>query len=447
MDYLNKVDTIKIIDATCGKGKTSWAIQYMNEADPSEKFLFITPFLTEVERIKEGVQQRKFSEPSIGKGNESKFSNLKQLLNKGENIVSTHKLFSRLDKEAYAIIKAQNYTLILDEVMDVIEQIPIAPDDIKILLNSKTSEGTSYISVDEQGFIKWNNKDYNGKFYKDIQLKAYSNSLMMYKDTAIFSVFPIQAFSSFRNVFVLTYMFYGQTQRYYFEMFNIKYKFHSTRFNNEKGKYELIDYVRPSQENVEHLKKNIKIYNKLPKDKKDLNAIGEDEWAFSSSWIRRKLAEGDEFPKKVIKNVYNFYHNKCNTKINKIMWTCVMDFQKDLEHERLTKQFVAVTSRATNDYVDRETLIYLSNRYMNPILKGFFESHNVKVLDEDLWALSELLQWLFRSAIRQGNEINIYIPSSRMRGLLAKYLKGELISSFEKLVEGVFSKSSISTND
>jgi len=129
------------------------------------------------------------------------------------------------------------------------------------------------------------------------------------------------------------------------------------------------------------------------------------------------------------------------------MWTCVMDFQKDLEHERLTKQFVAVTSRATNDYVDRETLIYLSNRYMNPILKGFFESHNVKVLDEDLWALSELLQWLFRSAIRQGNEINIYIPSSRMRGLLAKYLKGELISSFEKLVEGVFSKSSISTND
>ncbi len=232
-------------------------------------------------------------------------------------------------------------------------------------------------------------------------------------------------------------MFYGQTQRYYFQMFDIKFKFYSMRLNKLTGKYELTDYIRPSQEDVEHLKANIKIYNKLPKDKKDLNAMGEDEWAFSSSWIKRKVAEEDDFLEKVKKNVYNFYHNKCDTKINKIMWTCVLEFQKGLEHERLKKQFVAVTSRATNDFVDRDTLIYLSNRYMNPVLKGFFESHNVKVLDEDLWALSELLQWLFRSAIRRGNEINIYIPSSRMRGLLEKYLNGELISSFEKLVEGV----------
>ncbi len=437
LEQLSEHKAINIIDATCGKGKTSWAIQFMNEAESNEKFLFITPFLTEVKRIKQEVVNRKFYEPATSKENETKFSSLKQLLKKGENIVSTHNLFSKLDKETCELIKSQNYTLILDEVMNVIEQIPISPDDIKILLNSKTSEGNPYIFVDEKGFIKWNNKDYKGNFYKEIQYKAYANNLMLYKDSAIFSVFPVQVFSSFKDVYVLTYMFYGQTQRYYFQMFDIKFKFYSTRLNRLTGKYELTDYIRPSQENVEHLKANIKIYNKLPKDKKDLNAVGEDEWAFSSSWIKRKIAEEDDFLEKVKKNVYNFYHNKCDTKINKIMWTCVMEFQKGLEHERLKKQFVAVTSRATNDFVDRDTLIYLSNRYMNPVLKGFFESHNVKVLDEDLWALSELLQWLFRSAIRRGNEINIYIPSSRMRGLLEKYLNGELISSFEKLVEGV----------
>ena len=34
-------------------------------------------------------------------------------------------------------------------------------------------------------------------------------------------------------------------------------------------------------------------------------------------------------------------------------------------------------------------------------------------IDEETWALSELIQWLFRSAIREENEINIYIYLQR----------------------------------
>ncbi|BHH84360.1 hypothetical protein [Desulforhopalus sp. 52FAK] len=40
-----------IVDAHCGKGKTSWGIQFINE-HPEKRFLFITPFLEEVKRIK-----------------------------------------------------------------------------------------------------------------------------------------------------------------------------------------------------------------------------------------------------------------------------------------------------------------------------------------------------------------------------------------------------------
>ena len=43
-------------------------------------------------------------------------------------------------------------------------------------------------------------------------------------------------------------------------------------------------------------------------------------------------------------------------------------------------------------------------------------------VDEDTWALSELIQWIFRSAIRENNEINVYIPSERMRNLLIEWL-------------------------
>jgi len=37
-----------------------------------------------------------------------------------------------------------------------------------------------------------------------------------------------------------------------------------------------------------------------------------------------------------------------------------------------------------------------------------------------------MLQWIFRSSIRDNKPINIYIPSSRMRNLLVKWLNNEL---------------------
>ena len=47
------------------------------------------------------------------------------------------------------------------------------------------------------------------------------------------------------------------------------------------------------------------------------------------------------------------------------------------------------------------------------------------VFDKDLWALSTMLQFIFRSRLRKGESINLYIPSSRMRGLFKLWLEGE----------------------
>ena len=62
------------------------------------------------------------------------------------------------------------------------------------------------------------------------------------------------------------------------------------------------------------------------------------------------------------------------------------------------------------------------NRYMNPIVKNFFLQHGVAV-DEDGYALSEMLQFIWRSAIRNGEEIWVYIPSIRMRNLLKQWIE------------------------
>ena len=62
---------------------------------------------------------------------------------------------------------------------------------------------------------------------------------------------------------------------------------------------------------------------------------------------------------------------------------------------------------------------------MNPYVKEFFVDNGIAV-DEDVYSLSVMLQWIWRSAIRDGNHINIYLPSSRMRGLLLKWLNNEM---------------------
>lgn len=45
--------------------------------------------------------------------------------------------------------------------------------------------------------------------------------------------------------------------------------------------------------------------------------------------------------------------------------------------------------------------------------------------DSDVeYALSALLQWIWRSAIRNGKKVTIYIPAPRMRQLLTDWLNG-----------------------
>lgn len=427
LEKVLKNDAVQIVDATCGKGKTSWASQYMNEADTSEKFMFITPFLSEVKRIKKSVTSRRFSEPMVDTDNVTKLDSLKGLVRQGKDIVSTHQLFLNIDEATLSFIKSHNYTLVLDEVANVIEQAPISKDDIKLLLGHDGNE--PYVTVDDNGFVTWKKEKYDGTF-KRIERLAKTNNLMILNNTAMFWTFPVSVFESFRNVYILTYMFWGQSQRYYFKMFGIPMFFNSVEYNKELCRYELIKYVKPTLENVASLRQNINIYYPTKYNEKDMNAIGDKRGAFSNSWLTENIKD-KEMVKLIKSHAYNFYWNKCKVKSEKVMWTCLKAFEKSLTPKSAKKQFVSLTARATNEYIDKEVCIYLANRFMNPVEKKFFEFHNIRV-DQDFWALSELIQWLFRSRVRCGDKIELYIPSSRMRGLLEMYLNGEAVAWFEK---------------
>jgi hypothetical protein len=58
---------------------------------------------------------------------------------------------------------------------------------------------------------------------------------------------------------------------------------------------------------------------------------------------------------------------------------------------------------------------------MRPYIKKFFELRGIKI-DEDKYAISELIQFIFRSGARVGKNITLYLPSKRMRNLCIYYL-------------------------
>ena len=103
------------------------------------------------------------------------------------------------------------------------------------------------------------------------------------------------------------------------------------------------------------------------------------------------------------------------------MWTTFSAYEDQLSGNGYKKGFLACNARATNAYREKITLAYMINYYLNPIITNYFTQCDVRV-EHDTLALSELIQWVFRSAIRDGKPINIYIPSSRMRKLFADWL-------------------------
>lgn len=406
------MNKIKIIDSPMGYGKTSYLIQMINNS-VDKKFIYITPFLDECERVINSCKGKKFVQPTNKAKNGSKLNSLKQLISKGRNIVSTHALFSMADEELVALIKSQDYTLILDEVMDVVEQVNIKKSDIEMLIRDNK------IKIEEMPYNKviWIDDTYNGEF-NNLKTMAMNESLYYVNETLMIWTMPVSAFKCFDEVFISTYMFDCQIQKYYYDYFSLEYEYYHICKEGETYTCKNTTSSNYDREFKINAKSLIHII-----DNDKLNSIGdyygERKSALSKSWYTEH--KNDEIFKQLNKNLLNFFRKHCEDKSELQMWTTFKDYQSSLKGKGYTKGFVPCTSRATNQYSHKKNCAYVINRYLNPFYKHFFKQRNIEI-DEDMYALSEMLQWIWRSAIRNGEQINLYIPSQRMRELLISFL-------------------------
>lgn len=397
---LNK--KITVVDSIMGSGKTEWSIQHIND-NCLDNFLYITPFLTEVERILKKTD-RNFKQP-INKG-DGKLSSINELLACQYDIASTHELFKHLDEESRANIKAGHYTLILDEVLNVIVPYDdVKKDDMRLLQDSRI------VTIDDEGYIIWNKDklDYDTK-YNEIKLLADNKSLLYVNQKLLLWKYPPEIFSLFDKVYILTYLFEASILKNYFDLYNIKYELKSIRKTEDE--YNIVDYFVPDTSvyidkiNILQGKLNENIYQK--------------QNGLSVTWFNSKINQ--EKIAQLGRNVKNYFGNILQAKSETIMWTTFKDYKPKLKGKGYSNQFVSCNCRSTNDYIDCYNLAYCVNVYLHPAVTQFFKQRNVYI-DEELYALSEMIQWIWRSRIRKGENINIYIPSARMRNLLNAWLK------------------------
>ena len=78
--------------------------------------------------------------------------------------------------------------------------------------------------------------------------------------------------------------------------------------------------------------------------------------------------------------------------------------------------WVAKVTRGTNDYAHCSHLIYLYGQHMNPYVARWLED-NSRAFD-DAYALTELIQWVWRSRVRKEQPITLFLPSPRIRRLM-----------------------------
>lgn len=402
---------IKIVDSIMGSGKTSAAIDMMNNSGTDENFIFITPYLDEVDRIKKSISSKQIYEPKVKKKGDKtqyKFESFHELLSQNKNIVATHNLFKNANDETKELILSGNYTLILDEVMEVVEQLRVKKHDLTTLFESKLI----YV---EDGFVKWNEekKDYETR-YDDIRDMALNNNLMYFKDNILIWNFPADIFKLFKEVYILTYMFDAQIQRYYYDINNIKYQKYVSEFID--GQYRFTKHNTEYESILKaQLRNKIKIYEG------NLNTVGQLDYSLSSNWYKNK---SPYTIKKVKNNVFNYFNNIVKSSSDEAMWTTYSEHKNKIKGNGYTKGFVSCNARATNDFNHKKHLVYTINRYVNTVLYNYFKEKYQISIDQDAFALSELVQWIWRSAIRDGEEITLYIPSLRMRELLIGWLNG-----------------------
>lgn len=447
---------IIVVDSPCGTGKTEWALAYMNE-HPQELFIFVTPYLDETKRIKNGTAVTFYDPQNFQRtdllggdaGSKTKLEDFNDLLTMGRNIVTTHKTFCNASQETIRILQDNSYSLIVDESVDVLLPLNDVVDTSENRVNKKDAElmcDNGLIEVGKDCRVRWTGGSLpiDGKErhkYCEVQRHADNGTLLLVDGKFFVWEFPIEVFEAMESITILTYMVDGSYMGAYLKLHNMEYDKASVVGSYGNG-FELKPYS-VDVEQRSRWRKLITLYN-------DDSPI--DYGPLSVTWYRGNVEKRSKSSEatKLRKGLRRFLETSMKADPCDVMWTCPKDSRSAIapkgyklirkltneEQSRSPKEleeyiddnglrcWVASNARATNNFSNRHTLAFMLKVSPNPEISKYFGRRGVS-LSSDAYALSGLIQWVWRSAIRNGEAITLYLPSPRMRRLFEEWLDGK----------------------
>ena len=154
-----------------------------------------------------------------------------------------------------------------------------------------------------------------------------------------------------------------------------------------------------------------------------LTYSGQEKGIYSSSYYS-----------KVSRSLKNLKERKLvGVGINNILITCKKDAWLKASNDNQPKpgvfaknsrlkdvNWISNTTRGTNDFIHCSHLVYLYNQNINPVIARWLGDSSRAF--NDSYALTELIQWVWRSRVRRGEPITLYPTSPRMRRLFEEWL-------------------------
>jgi hypothetical protein len=428
---------ITVLDAIMGSGKTTYLIKMVNDAaledarrihrrrieedydeltdDQTRRFIYIGMYLDEAERIREACPRLDFVTPKAIDGR--KLSHFNQLIAAGQNIAATHALFQNINADTFELLQEFNYTLVIDETLECVTEFgDLSKDDIRTLFESE------HVFVDDKKRMRWNHERwpvYDGKFNRVRDLCDNEN-LVFLEGRILLWELPTKFLGLFSDVFIGTYLFEGSLMANYLKANGVRYRMASVSQRCGMVPYGAV----PEGEIKARLRELITVV-----DDARLNAVGTKNGKgnpMSATWFEYQTKNKGPAIKKLQANAYTFFRKHAETPSHLNMWTTYKRAKKHLAGDGYSRGFVPINAKATNDYINKASLAYLANIFLFPPIKRYFAENGIEAR-EDLFSLSELVQWIWRSRIREGKPITLYIPSERMRGLFLRWLHADSV--------------------
>jgi len=213
---------------------------------------------------------------------------------------------------------------------------------------------------------------------------------------------------------IMTYLFKGNFMDAYFNSHGIQYNTKQID-PEEAGKIkararELIEFV-PMTTNMKG------ICNKYKRSK-----------PFSKGFIKRMTPKER---KSFCNGIRNIVYKREKHDLDKVMITCFKEFMKAENNRKLKVKMmprsmdtclVPMNARGSNQWADRDFVIHMVDHYPEPSLDKYLHAKSNGSYNPDIYALSMLVQYVYRSAIRDRKRIKLLICSHRMEKLFKNWL-------------------------